>query len=217
MTQRMKLLTVLGHLFILSPAWTANERPLIVATLCEIANDPDRFNGKMIKVRATVLSNFEVSLLSDSGCGLDSSVWFTYGDARHTPSAATESAPITSLADLKRPESLTWSPMEPSAVITVKEDSEFRKLDSYLSKQFKPKGRNLCISCPLSSVTAVFTGRFDHTNRRLRAYRDKDSKVIGAGGSGFGHLGGYDSQFVMHSVSEVVAVKIDPAVYKPKK
>lgn len=107
--------------------------------------------------------------------------------------------------------------MESPAVITVKADSEFRKLDSYLSKQFKPKGRNLCISCPLYSVTAAFTGRFDYTNRGLRAYRDKDSKVIGAGGGGFGHLGGYDSQFVMQSVSEVVAIKIDAAVYKPKK
>lgn len=189
----------------------------IPTTLCAIVKTPEQFNGKKVSVSATAITNFEASILNDKTCGSDASVWFSYGDDRHTPSAATEHALIRSLADIKYPESLQWRPIEVPPLITVKADSEFKRLDSYLSKQFKPKGRNLCISCPLYSVTATFTGRLDYADHRLRAYRNKEGKVIGAGGNGFGYLGAWDVRLVMETVSDVVATRIDPAIYQPKK
>ncbi|MFO0366043.1 MAG: hypothetical protein ACK55F_15355 [Acidobacteriota bacterium] len=49
-------------------------------------------------------------------------------------------------------------------------------------------------------------GRIDYADHRLRAYRNKDGKVIGVGGNGFGHLGAWNIRLVMESVSDVVAI-----------
>jgi hypothetical protein len=210
---RISVLALLCPVFSMSVL--AADDPISI-TLCQIVRNPEQFDGKMVRVRATVVTGFEASILNDNTCGSDASVWFSYGDDRHTPSAATEYALISSLPDIKYPESLHWRPVEVRPLITVKADSEFKRFDSYLSKQFKPKGRNLCISCPLYSVTATFTGRLDFADHRLRAFRNRDGKVIGAGGNGFGHLGAWDVRLVMESVSDVLATKIDPAIYKPK-
>ena len=66
-------------------------------------------------------------------------------------------------------------------------------------------------------MAATFTGQLDYADHRLKAYRDKGRKVIGAGGGGFGHLGAWDLRLVVESVSDVVATKIEPAIYQPKK
>src|SRR5262245_15139795 len=90
---------------VLSVASWAASGP-IPTTLCQILKSPEQFHRTMVRVRATVVAGFEASILNDKTCGSDASVWFSYGDDRHTPSTATEYALISSLADIKYPESL---------------------------------------------------------------------------------------------------------------
>lgn len=199
----------------LAPLWLlAQEADAISTSLCEIAKDPPAFDGRLVRVRGTIVSGFEVFTLTDQTCGSDFRIWLD--DADSPPSAATEYALISSLAAAKQPEKLTWIAMKKRRPITFKKDAELKKLESYLTKQFKPERGSRCIGCPLYSVTVTITGRFDHSDRRLKAFRDKDSKIVGFGAVAFGHLGAWESRLVMESVSDVAATKIDPSIYKPK-
>jgi hypothetical protein len=187
----------------------------IQTSLCEIAQNPEKFDGNMVQVRATMLTGFEASLLMDRTC--EARVWFAYGDSKQEPETATEYALMDSFADLKHPERLEWRPIQgvDRPFVAIQADSEFKKLDAYLSKEFKSTKRHMCISCPLYSVTATFIGRLDSADRKLKALRGKDTKVIRIGGSGFGHLNSWNQQLVMQSVKDIHATPIDPAIYRP--
>jgi hypothetical protein len=186
----------------------------ISTSLCEIAKGPAGFDGKFVRVRGTILSGFEVFTLTDKSCGSDFRIWLDDTDSR--PSAAVEYALINSIADAKEPDELTWVGLANRQPIKLTKDAELKKLEGYLTKQFKPEPGSRCVSCPLYSVTVTITGRFDHSDRRLKAFRDKDGKVIGFGAFAYGHLGAWQSRLVIESVSDIAATKIDPAIYKPK-
>ena len=50
----------------------------VVATVCEITQNPGRFDNQIVELRATVAGNFEISAIRDADhqdCG---SLWFTY-------------------------------------------------------------------------------------------------------------------------------------------
>jgi hypothetical protein len=63
-------------------------------------------------------------------------------------------------------------------------------------------------------VVATITGRFDHSDTPLAAFRNEKTGSVKYHFAGFGHLNAALSQLVMQSVSEVVATPIDPATYK---
>lgn len=185
----------------------------IETTLCDIHKNPDKFNGKTVIVRATVVNGFEASLLRDKTC--DAHVWFEAGD-REPMSPATEYARIKSEADLDHPQRLHWHPMPKvdQPFIVVKEDREFEKLKSSIAAFYQPERQVPCYNCPLYSVTATFTGRLDYTDRTWKALRGKDGKKLGTIGGGFGHLGASRFRLVMEAVKQVDAVPIDPDVYR---
>jgi hypothetical protein len=55
------------------------------ASICELAKEPERFNGKMVQVRATIFNGFEVSLLRDPNCA----IWLNWGDRNRIGPALT--------------------------------------------------------------------------------------------------------------------------------
>jgi hypothetical protein len=160
------------------------------------------------------VSGFEVFTLADKACGSDFRIWLDVTDS--PPSAATEYASISSVADAKHPEKLTWVAIEKRLPVTLNHDAEVKKLESYLTKEFTPERGSRCVGCPLYSVTVTITGRFDHSDRRLKAFRDKNGKIVGFGAVAYGHLGAWQSRLVMGSVSEITATKIDPSIYKSR-
>jgi hypothetical protein len=91
------------------PTWAQANDP-ISTTLCEIAKDPSAFDGKLIRVRGTIISGFEAFTLTDKTCASDYRVWL---ESKEPPlSKAAEYALIESLADLQHPEKLTWVPVQ---------------------------------------------------------------------------------------------------------
>jgi hypothetical protein len=209
---------ILSCLFVQLPSWAAAESEPIPTTLCEIVRKPKQFDGKLVKVRATVLIGLEESLVRDNGCGSEARAWAAYEDLPETPSEAMEDASMRSPGDLRRPESLQWHPVELPSRVKVKRDSEFEKLAAYAKQQFKPRPGMVCSEgCPAYSVTATFTGRLDFHDR-LRAYlHQNDNGKVWVRETGFGHLGAWDERLVVESVSAVVVVKVDPAIYRSSK
>jgi hypothetical protein len=118
--------------------------------------------------------------------------------------------------DIVKPERLDWKPFTTRQPV-LKKDRDYRTFNKYLGKDFRPKDRHThCMNCPLYRVSASFTGRFDHTDRKWKTFRGNDASLVPSS-SGCGHLNGWDSQLVLQSVSEVTAKSIDPSVYGKKK
>jgi hypothetical protein len=185
----------------------------IKMTLCDLVKEPERFNGKMVQVRAAVFTGFEKSILGDQSCSAD--IWLSVG--AEPALGKLEYAYIESIVDIRTPERLEWKPLLPLRSVVLKEDKAYRRLYRYLGKQFRPKDRHTtCIDCPLYTVSATMIGRFDHSETKLIATRGYPEGKIGVGSVRFGHLGAWDSQLVLKSVSDVVAKPIDPSVYGKK-
>ncbi len=195
-----------------TPLLPEDSKP-VYSTLCEIMKEPQRFNGKMVRFRATVSTGPESIVLKDDGCS--DSIWLSVGEK--PASGKLEYAYISSIADIRAPERLDWKPLSLPHPVVLKQDKAYRRLDKYVGKQFKPKDRHeICVHCPLYVVTATVTGRFDHTDRKWRMVRGHDADRVPSS-MGFGHMNSWDSQLVLQSVSDVIAKPIDPSVYEKSK
>lgn len=171
----------------------------IKTTLCELVKDPTPFNGKMVQLRATISVAYEV--IEDDNCS--GSIWLSVGAER--TSVAQEFAYIDHIMDIRNPDRLDWKPLPPLRTVILKRDREFRRLDKYLDKQRK------------YNVSATCTGRFDHSDGKLIAIRPTGSPTVALGPLRYGHMGNWDSQLVLQSVSDVVAKPVDRSVYEKNK
>ncbi len=109
----------------------------IKTTICELVKSPERFNSKMVQVRARVATGFETSLLVDDSCS--GHVWLE-----------------TCLSCRK----------ESGPPIALKRDAEYQKMQQYLDMEYKSPRGDCCISCPLYSVTVTATGLFQHADKK---------------------------------------------------
>ena len=156
----------------------------IRTTLCEILKAQDRFNGKMVQVRAKVYFGFEASLLRDEG----HSIWLSTG------------LPMTMFSPGRH-----TKPSGP--LIALKKDAEYQKMMDYLGRLYKDENGITCEGCPLYEVTVDAVGRFEHVDKITTPPEERHFV-------GFGHMNGYESQLVLESVSNVIAIPIDASIYK---
>jgi len=195
----------------------------IKTTLCEVKREPDRFNGKLIQVRARMFAVFEYSNLIDDSC--DMRTWLSWGDQpivsdKYGNEVAVEFAYMKSRSELKHPERLNWFAVGKPPITLMESDSS-RTAEQFL-EQFYPSAADLTVCpqfCPKYKVLATVTGRFDFiSKRRLMAVREVATGRVEVWekANGFGHLGVSDSKLVLQSVSDVVAEPIDRSVYSKK-
>ena len=170
----------------------------IKTTLCELVKEPKHFDGKMVQIRAAILTGVdlpnddsrpvsELSLLSDNRCA--ERIWFARTDIMN--------------GQLTSPT---------GSSIVVRQDDEYRKMNDFSSRSYVPKNGPpvaVFINCPLFLVISTVTGRFDYIKKAVQEH----SRIV----SGFGTLNSYDSQLVLQSVSDVVAKPIDPSRYEERK
>jgi len=116
----------------------------IKTTLCDLVKEPERFNGKMVEVRATVFYGFEASLLRDKSCSAD--IWLSAGFS----------------VDMTLPGG-SQKPTGPR--ITLKKDGDYQRMADYLSKNYMNNEGKPCMYCPLYTVTINAIGRFDHIDK----------------------------------------------------
>ena len=150
-------------------------------TLCEMMKTPEWYSGKMVEIRAVVSYGFETSLLRDESCS--AAIWL----------------PGTLVT------MISFGGQRPTGPpITLKKDSEYRKMMEFLSKNYTNKP---CMHCPLYVVTINATGRFEHVNKQNIKPEERRT-------SGYGHMNGYESQLVLESVKDVTVKPIDLSIYE---
>ena len=184
----------------------------IKTTLCELLKEPERFNGKMVQVRAKVVSSFEIGGLMDSSC----SAFLTQtGDGFPALSGRTgEYAFFRSFEELKHPNRLNWKPIHLPPLIRTVEDEAYRETERLVLQKFRRTNGSICFECPLFELTVTVVGRFDHLEQQQVAIRENRKDKPTPHSAGFGHLNAFLSRLVWQLVSDVVATPIDPSVYE---
>jgi hypothetical protein len=160
----------------------------VQATVCEILGHPIAYNGKIVRVRATVDIEFEHSAFSAKECKRAEGyewIWLEYGSG-------------------PKWQPTTWccGDLTPRDKLNLFQDKTFRLFHRYITAQVKKKGP--CeYGCPRYEVTATLTGRLDV----LEPKRFPNGSM-GCFGDGFGHFGSSCARLVLQSVSDVVAIDI---------
>ncbi len=142
--------------FVLIPAHSQ----VASTTVCDITQQPDAFDGKTVRVRATVISGFEVFAIRDTAndCG---QMWLSYSGGG--PTASVSTGALT--PDLKRKS------------VELRHDRAFNKFQKLLVARMYPRSRGaICLSCGRYEVTATMTGRVDYAGEHpgfghLNGYR----------------------------------------------
>lgn len=197
------------------------EQP-IKTTLCELKSEPERFNGKIVQVRAAVITSMEIGGLQDVTC----SAWVHLAFSSDTCMAGHQeeqyafvpviqdphnpyqliwnpSVPKLATWDADHPPScLVWRPVEIPRQIFTNENAEMRRLEKHSGAKSRKPNRYRTV--------ATVTGRFDHSQTPLIAFRPGTTGKVTYHFAGFGHLNGALSQLVVQSVSDVVATPIGP-------
>lgn len=117
----------------------------IATSLCDVLRSPADYDGKIVRVRGTVLAGFEIFAVRDL-VDADCRVSLQYAGAG--PVASTSFGALTPRID--RP------------AIELRRDVELSRFQRALTAEMHPRSRNIgCMSCLRYEVTASMTGRID--------------------------------------------------------
>lgn len=171
------------------------------ATVCEILKNPASFNGKMVRVKATVAAGFDQFVVKGGGCGQHvNGIWLSYPEGtkgKAGPAAILQLQPARNFAGTVKAAERT--------PVQLDKNKDFKQFESLLSTPYK--GSAMCLGCVRYEVSATLVGRLDGTDPGLR--RDNAGKIVGI--SGFGNLNAYSARLVLQSVSDVVQQEADYA------
>ena len=141
-------------------------------TLCEIEADPSRFSGQRIELRATIATNFEMSILNDDSCPKSNVfIWFGNGFFDDISSYAFIDS-WDALSDLK---TIVW---QAPPQVAFKQTNEVRRMYQKMGRQQKRRGS----AASRATIIGVFQWIPDG---KLMALQSKQGKVWAT--SRFGH------------------------------
>lgn len=173
-------------------------------SVCAISKAPAVFNNKLVKVRGYVIGNFEYSVLVDETCPGEG-IWFLFADGSGYPALVAYAEGRGKPAG----DSKDGRPAEPIEAKLVK-DSSYDQLVRYwrLSEKGKtcadgPPSADALPDCTTYRVTATFVGHVDGASEKVRT---KHGKQNNARRDGFGLMGVFKAQIVVHSVEDVAPV-----------
>jgi hypothetical protein len=192
---------VLALVFVLSFSCCLHAQA-VDTTVCEILKNPAAFNGKIVRVKATVVAGFDQFVLKGAGCGVElNDIWLSYPEGvkgKAGPAVMVQIQPAQNFAG-------TVAAAERAPVQLDKKDKSFKEFDSLLAAAPKKSG-GMCLGCNRNEVTATLVGRLDGVADPSLA-RDKAGKVTSLGG--FGFMNAYSARLVLQSVSDVTSQEVD--------
>lgn len=172
-------------------------------TVCAIVKNPKSFDGKIVRVKGTVVAGLDEFIVKDpSGpCGYPvDSIWLSY------PAGTKGKAGPSSYLQVQPAHNFSGTYTAPTRTpVTLTKDKAFKDFDNQLSQPHN-KGMVLCLGCVKSSVTATLVGRLDGV-ASASLQRDKAGKIVGFGG--FGNMNAYPARLVLQSVADVTAKEVD--------
>jgi hypothetical protein len=196
---RIYVLTVLAVLALV-PTMHSQASGVIDATVCGILSDPKAFDGKTVRIKATVLAGFDEFILKDTSCKQPvNDIWLSYPEGTKAKSGP---AVVVQLQLAKNSPGQGLSAAR-AAITLDKSGKDFKQFDSLLSASYKG-GR--CLGCIRSTVTATLTGHIDAV---AKAGLERDASGMVTAVNGFGNLGAYSARLVLQSVADVAGHEID--------
>ncbi|MGA2806622.1 MAG: hypothetical protein ABSE87_00735 [Terracidiphilus sp.] len=175
---------------------------VVDTTVCDILKNPQSFNGKIVRIKGTVVAGFDQFVVKGADCGLsvNKNIWLAYPEgtkAKAGPAVTVEVQPAHNFAG-------AVATAQRTPVELDKKSKDFKQFDSLLASPFKKGG--MCLGCNRYTVTATLVGRLDGVaNAALRL--DSAGKIVGFGG--FGYLNAYSARLVLQSVSDVASQEVD--------
>lgn len=168
-------------------------------TVCDVLANPSSFDGKIVRIKGTVIAGFDEFAIKDSSCGKPvNAIWLSYPE--HTKGKAGPAAVIQlQLAKNSPGQAAAGS----TTAVTLDKNKDFKQFDSLLSSQYKGGG---CLGCIKHTVTATLTGRIDGV-KETSIKKDTNGKFVAV--EGFGNLNLYPARLVLQSVSDVSSKDID--------
>jgi hypothetical protein len=172
--------------------------------VCDVVKNPASFDGKMVRIKGTVVAGFDEFVIKDAAdpnCGYPvNGIWLSYpqgSKAKSGPVAIMTAQPAHNFAGtLNTP---TRTP------VTLDKSKDFKQFDSLLAQSHQ-KGLDMCLGCARYEVTATLVGRLDGV-ADAAVKRDASGKIVGFGG--FGNMNAYPARLVLASVSDVAPKEID--------
>jgi hypothetical protein len=189
-----------------------SEEP-ITTNLCELVKTPERFNGRLIQIRAEYVSKFQWEGLVDESCSatLQVGIYHPLDDLKPDQG---QYAFTTIDDDNTHPERLTWKPIPLTRPVHLKQDDDYWAFRKYAYAKFRWPDAGVCVGCPLYRLNVTATGRFDHFETNTVTVRATPSTKP------FHYSTDPDnplSRFVLQSVSEVSVNPIEVDVYNQTK
>ena len=173
---------------------------VVDTSVCDILANPQSFDGKMVRVKATVAAGFDEFIIKTSGCTQPvNAIWLAYPEG--TKAKAGPVAFVQLQLGRNNP-AVVATPNRPP--VKLEKNKDFKQFDSSLSTPYKTGG--MCLGCVQYTVTATLVGRLDGTNSPGVA---RDSKGNFVSLNGFGNLNRYSARLVLQSVSDVSPQQID--------
>jgi hypothetical protein len=175
---------------------------VVDSTVCTILAHPQSFDGKIVRIKGTVVAGFEEFAVKGQGCNQAvNAIWLAY--PKGTSAKAGPAALLRLQLAKNSPVAITDVARTP---IALHRDKNFENFDKLLSIAAKTHG--ICLGCAKYDVTAVLVGRLDAA-KSTGLIRNSKGGVVGLGG--FGSLNRYRARLVLQSVSEVRPEEIDYA------
>ena len=175
---------------------------IVDSTICDILASPQSFDGKLVRIKGTVIAGFEEFAVKGSNCNQAvNAIWLVY--PQETNGKAGPAALVRLKLAKNNPAAASAGTRAP---VTLDKNKDFKNFDNFLSTPGKASG--MCPGCVRFMVSATLVGRLDGS-KDTGLVRDSAGKVIGIGG--FGNLNRYSARLVLQSVSDISPQEIDYA------
>jgi hypothetical protein len=173
-------------------------------TVCDVVKKPEVLNGKIVRIKGTVVAGFDEFVIKDStdpNCGYPvNSIWLAYPPGtkgKAGPAAMLMIQPARNFAGKLTPAERT--------PVTLDKSKDFKQFDSLLAQKHE-KGADMCLGCTRYEVSATLVGRLDSVADATLG-RDASGKIVGFGG--FGNMNAYPARLVLESVADVTPKEVD--------
>lgn len=170
------------------------------ATVCDILANPQSFDGKIVRIKGTVIAGFDEFLVKDASCNQPvNAIWLAY------PEGTKAKAGAVAMVQLQLSHNNgAASQAAVRTAVQLDKNKDFKQFDALLSTPYKSGG--MCLGCERYSVSATLVGRLDGV-KNVGLVRETEGKIIGV--AGFGNLNLYRARLVLQSVSDVTSHEID--------
>lgn len=172
-------------------------------TVCAIVKNPKSFDGKIVRIKGTVVAGLDQFIVKDSDtCGFPiDAIWLEY------PAGTKGKAGAGTVIKIQPAHNFagTYTAPTRTPVTLDTKNKDFKQFDSLMSQSPK-KVMGMCLGCARYTVTATLVGRLDGV-ASASLQHDKAGKIVGFGG--FGNLNAYPARLVLQSVSDITEKEVD--------